>query len=105
MKLSQTYGRVAELVYAHDSKSCSLRIEGSIPSSPTIFITQDSYLRSDWPMDEVEIIKKRLTSQNRKGLALDVDETLSWTVGYWIAEMQARFGNPESLSVEELIAK
>lgn len=28
-------GQVAELVYAHDSKSCSLRIEGSIPSLPT----------------------------------------------------------------------
>ena len=26
---------MAELVYAHDSKSCSSRIEGSIPSSPT----------------------------------------------------------------------
>ncbi len=33
--LAQFAGRVAELVYAHDSKSCSLRIEGSIPSSPT----------------------------------------------------------------------
>ena len=28
-------GRVAELVYAHDSKSCSFGIEGSIPSSST----------------------------------------------------------------------
>ena len=28
-------GRVAELVYAHDSKSCSARIEGSTPSTPT----------------------------------------------------------------------
>ncbi len=30
-----SHGRVAELVYAHDSKSCSFGIEGSIPSLPT----------------------------------------------------------------------
>jgi 5'(3')-deoxyribonucleotidase len=40
-----------------------------------------------------------------EGIALDIDETLSWTLGHWVREMQERFGNPEGLSVEELIAK
>jgi len=39
------------------------------------------------------------------GLAVDIDETLSWTIGYWIAEMQKRFGNPENLSIPEMITK
>ena len=41
----------------------------------------------------------------KSGLALDIDETLSWTLGHWIEEMQKRFGNPENLSVRDLIAK
>ena len=39
------------------------------------------------------------------GLALDIDETLSYTLGYWIGEMQTLFGNPENLTVEEMIKK
>ncbi len=42
---------------------------------------------------------------NKKGLALDIDETLSWTVSYWMKEMRRRFGNPEKLSVNEMIRK
>ena len=34
--LLYTNGRVAEWLYAHDSKSCPARVEGSIPSSPTM---------------------------------------------------------------------
>lgn len=44
-------------------------------------------------------------TQHKPGLALDIDETLSWTLGYWIKEMQERFGNPENLSLHDLIAK
>lgn len=39
------------------------------------------------------------------GLALDIDETLSWTIGRWFADMQKIFGNPENLSVHDMIAK
>lgn len=41
----------------------------------------------------------------RTGLAVDIDETLSWTIGYWIEEMQKRFGNPENLTVKEMVEK
>ena len=40
-----------------------------------------------------------------KGLAVDIDETLSWTIGYWIEEMQHKFGNPENLTVKEMVEK
>lgn len=42
---------------------------------------------------------------SRQGIALDIDETLSWTIGFWIKEMQERFGNPENLTVKEMIEK
>ena len=44
-------------------------------------------------------------SNQKPGIALDIDETLSWTLGHWVQEMQERFGNPENLSVHDLIAK
>lgn len=49
--------------------------------------------------------KQRLIDQKKQGIVLDIDETLSWTIGYWVEEMQKRFGNPEKLSVEEMVAK
>ncbi|MFA5107315.1 MAG: hypothetical protein WC497_03235 [Patescibacteria group bacterium] len=39
------------------------------------------------------------------GLAVDIDETLSWTIGYWVERMQEKFGNPENLTVKEIIEK
>lgn len=39
------------------------------------------------------------------GLALDIDETLSFTLGTWISEMQRLFGNPENLTAKDLIKK
>lgn len=39
------------------------------------------------------------------GLAVDIDETLSWTIGYWVEEMQHKFGNPENLTVKEMVEK
>lgn len=39
------------------------------------------------------------------GLALDIDETLSWTIGYWMEELTKKFGNPENLSVKQLVKK
>jgi len=41
----------------------------------------------------------------KKGVALDIDETLSWTLGSWMKELQSLFGNPENLSIPDLIAK
>lgn len=36
---------------------------------------------------------------------LDIDETLSWTIGTWVEQLQQRFGNPENLSVKEMAEK
>lgn len=41
----------------------------------------------------------------KTGIGVDIDETLSWTIGHWIAEMQKLFGNPENLTVRELAEK
>jgi len=41
----------------------------------------------------------------KQGLAVDIDETLSWTIGYWVEQMQKKFGNPENLSIIELTKK
>eukprot|EP00287_Rhodomonas_sp_CCMP768_P004894 CAMPEP_0196732660 /NCGR_PEP_ID=MMETSP1091-20130531/12007_1 /TAXON_ID=302021 /ORGANISM="Rhodomonas sp., Strain CCMP768" /LENGTH=161 /DNA_ID=CAMNT_0042075965 /DNA_START=93 /DNA_END=574 /DNA_ORIENTATION=+ len=39
------------------------------------------------------------------GVALDIDETLAWTGGYWLQQMQKLFGNPENLTPEEMFKK
>jgi hypothetical protein len=56
-------------------------------------------------LKEVFQLKNKLVEQNIKGIALDIDETLSWTIGLWVERMQKKFGNPERLSVRELIKK
>ena len=53
----------------------------------------------------VEILKSHLKSNNLKGIALDIDETLSWTIGWWVERMQKFFGNPENLTVVEMVEK
>jgi hypothetical protein len=50
-------------------------------------------------------IKERLASKGSFGLAVDVDETLSFTLNYWFHEMARVFGNPEGLEISELIKK
>lgn len=42
---------------------------------------------------------------NKVGIAVDIDETLSWTIGYWVEEMQKKFGNPEKLTIKEMVEK
>jgi hypothetical protein len=37
--------------------------------------------------------------------AVDIDETLAWTVGHWVKQMQILFGNPEQFSVQEMVNK
>jgi hypothetical protein len=51
------------------------------------------------------VISDKSIQINRIGLGVDIDETLSWTVGHWTKEMQRLFGNPENLSVKELVDK
>jgi hypothetical protein len=54
---------------------------------------------------EIEKLKAKLQKNGERGIALDIDETLSWTVAWWVEQLQEKFGNPENLTVEELIAK
>ncbi len=54
---------------------------------------------------EIALFKQIEREKGRQGLVLDIDETLSWTVAHWMKEMQERFGNPEGLSVEEMVAR
>jgi hypothetical protein len=57
-------------------------------------------------MDQQVIdFKQKLVDENKSGLVLDVDETLSWTIGYWVEQLQQKFGNPENLLVQEIIDK
>ena len=50
-------------------------------------------------------IKQDLKKNNTQGLALDIDETLSWTVGFWVEQLQREIGNPENLSIQEMVTK
>ncbi len=54
---------------------------------------------------EIVALKKRLKANKIRGLALDVDETLSFTIGYMVAELMKKFGNPENLTAEEIARK
>jgi len=54
---------------------------------------------------EIIALKKSLKLAGVNGLALDVDETLSFTIGYMINELMVCLGNPENLTVEEIIEK
>lgn len=53
----------------------------------------------------MDIELNNLPELNGEGIALDIDDTLSWTFGYWAGQMQKLFGNPENLSVEEILLK
>ncbi|MFH1657514.1 MAG: hypothetical protein ABH919_03530, partial [bacterium] len=50
-------------------------------------------------------MKFNLPKIKEVGIAVDIDETLSWSVYYWVEGLRELFGNPENLSVEELIKK
>lgn len=49
-------------------------------------------------------LKQKLKNQS-PGLALDIDETLSRTIDHFIENLFAEFGNPENLTVAEVINK
>jgi hypothetical protein len=44
-------------------------------------------------------------STEMPGIALDIDDTLAATFKFFIGKVQARFGNPESLTTEQVIEK
>ncbi len=56
-------------------------------------------------MSTILELKRELRLKNLTGLAIDIDETLSFTLKYWFTEMLKKFGNPEKLTTEELIKK
>lgn len=56
-------------------------------------------------LNDVYQLKSELIKQKKPGIALDIDETLSWTIGWWVEKMQEIFGNPEKLTVPQLIKK
>lgn len=51
---------------------------------------------------EIIAFKKRLEDSGTKGLVIDLDEILSWTVYYMAGELAKLYGNPQNLSVGEL---
>ena len=50
-------------------------------------------------------IKKSLKRKRERGLALDIDGTLSHTTNYWFEQLQIKFGGPEGFSIEEIITE
>jgi len=56
-------------------------------------------------LTEVFQLKQALKKKNFRGLALDIDETLSDTILHWIAILQKKYGNPEDLTPQQVITK
>jgi len=53
----------------------------------------------------VAALKAHLEQSDVRGIALDIDETLSATNVAWFERLTALYGNPDGLSVPELISK
>lgn len=54
---------------------------------------------------KIVAIKNKLKLSGIKGLALDIDETLSFTIGYMIDTLIKKNGNPEGLTAKEIAKK
>lgn len=54
---------------------------------------------------EIISLKRKLKLAGVKGLALDIDETLSFTIGFLIEKLIEKVGNPENLTVKEIARK
>ncbi len=54
---------------------------------------------------EIIALKRKLKENKVRGLALDIDETLSFTIGGLVDGLAKEFGNPENLTVEEMVRK
>lgn len=55
--------------------------------------------------EKIEKFKADLQAKGKFGLALDIDEVLSNTILYWLEAMFAKFGNPENLTIEQMVEK
>ena len=55
--------------------------------------------------DQIEKFKEKLAKEKKLGLALDMDETLSFTIGYLIEELIKKLGSPENLTAYEMARK
>jgi len=53
----------------------------------------------------VEELKASLTASGRRGVLLDIDETLSATNVAWFQRLEELFGNPEGAPIEALVEK
>lgn len=58
-----------------------------------------------YPVLQDNEILDHLVSGCRRGIALDIDETLSSTNVFWFTRMLKLFGNPENLTPEEMARK
>lgn len=54
---------------------------------------------------EIVSLKRKLKLAGIKGLALDIDETLSFTIGVIMEELIKELGNPENLTAKEIARK
>lgn len=54
---------------------------------------------------DIVALKRKLKLAEINGLALDIDETLSFTIGFMIKSLMEGLGNPENLTIEEIIKK
>ncbi len=54
---------------------------------------------------DIKKLKQNLRNNSIRGLALDIDETLSWTAGLWVDELSKKFGNPENLSAKQILQR
>lgn len=52
---------------------------------------------------DVNFFKKQIKGE--RGLALDIDDTIAFTFGYWVNTLKEKFGDPENLTPEEMVAK
>lgn len=57
------------------------------------------------PILNEEQLLEHLRATQAQGIALDIDETISWTVGWWMEHMLQLFGNPEGLTPKEMADK
>ncbi|OGH07753.1 MAG: hypothetical protein A2171_02560 [Candidatus Levybacteria bacterium RBG_13_35_9] len=56
-------------------------------------------------MNKITVFKSRLKKSKIRGLALDIDETISHTAKYWVDVLTVKFGNPEGLTAREIFRK
>mmetsp|Transcript_55411 Transcript_55411/g.126743 ORF Transcript_55411/g.126743 Transcript_55411/m.126743 type:complete len:274 (+) Transcript_55411:66-887(+) len=109
--------RLAVLALALSLASCIIALPGAealiVPAAPsmanggahggTADLASGSACQRSSAMS-VQAFKATLAG-TKGGLVLDIDETLSWTVAFWVERMQKLFGNPENLSVKDMADK